>query len=211
MSTIFNEPHSTKPYEDGVHYGWATNAEWLDWCRKAWVGNDVRELARRVRCPTLVIHGDEDRRVPYAKGQAIHALVPGSKMLTIAGGGHVTAARDPVAFNRALSEFVGGAPRPTHLGARHVAPAPRAVHLQPHRPGPCAARPGHRARAAQAAAGSGDRLVHRRPRCAATSSAKANASTRSPGAWPTRAATSSRSPASTTCRPSSHCARWTRS
>ena len=110
MSTIFNEPHSTKPYEDGVHYGWATNAASLNWCRKAWVGNDVRELARRVSCPTLVIHGDEDRRVPYAKGRAIHALVPGSKMLTIAGGGHVTAARDPVAFNRALSEFIGGAP-----------------------------------------------------------------------------------------------------
>ncbi len=111
MNTIFSEAHSTKPYEDGVHYGWATNAEWLNWCRSAWLGNDVRDLARRVSCPTLVIHGDDDRRVPYAKGQAIHALVPGSKMLTVAGGGHVTAARDPVAFNRALREFIGGAAR----------------------------------------------------------------------------------------------------
>ncbi len=111
MGTIFSEPHSTKPYEDGVHFAWATSAEWLGWCRKAWTGNDVRALARRVACPTLVIHGDEDRRVPYAKGQDIHALVPGAKLLTIAGGGHVTAARDPVAFNRALVEFVGGVPR----------------------------------------------------------------------------------------------------
>ncbi|HEY6134796.1 MAG TPA: alpha/beta fold hydrolase [Rubrivivax sp.] len=111
MGTIFSEPHSTKPYEDGVHYGWATNAEWLGWCRNAWLGNDVREHARRVGCPTLVIHGDDDRRVPYAKGEAIHDLVPGSKLLTIGGGGHVTAARDPVVFNRALRDFVGGAPR----------------------------------------------------------------------------------------------------
>jgi len=111
MGTMFTEPHSTKPYEDGAHYAWATNAEWLNWCRNAWVGNDVRELARRVNCPTLVIHGDNDRRVPYAKGQQIHELVPGSKMLTIAGGGHVTAARDPAVFNRALHEFVAGAPR----------------------------------------------------------------------------------------------------
>lgn len=111
MGIIFNEPHSTKLYEDGVHYGWATSAEWLGWCRKAWVGNDVRDLARRLTCPTLVIHGDADLRVPYARGQAIHALVPGSKILTIAGGGHVTAARDPVVFNRALHEFIAGAPR----------------------------------------------------------------------------------------------------
>lgn len=111
MSTIFNEPHSTKPYEDGVHYAWATQADWLDWCRNAWMHQDVRGLARRVSCPTLVIHGDNDGRVPYAKGEEIHALVPGSRMLTVAGGGHVTAARDPVAFNRAVREFVGGAPR----------------------------------------------------------------------------------------------------
>lgn len=111
MGTIFSEPHSTKPYEDGVRYAWATNAEWLGWCRNAWLNNDVRELARRIDCPTLVIHGDDDRRVPYARGVAIHELVPGSKLLTIAGGGHVTAARDPVVFNRALREFVGGAPR----------------------------------------------------------------------------------------------------
>jgi pimeloyl-ACP methyl ester carboxylesterase/predicted glycosyltransferase len=111
MATIFNEPHSTKPYEDGVHYGWATNAEWLGWCRNAWVGNDVRELARRVTCPTLVIHGDDDRRIPYAKGQAIHELVPASKLLGIGGGGHVTAVRDPIVFNRALHDFIGGTPR----------------------------------------------------------------------------------------------------
>lgn len=111
MSTIFSEPHSTKPYEDGVHYAWATNAEWLGWCRNAWLGNDVRELARRITCPTLVIHGDDDRRVPYAIAEEIHALVPGSKLLTLAGGGHVPAARDPVLFNRAIREFVDGAPR----------------------------------------------------------------------------------------------------
>ncbi len=110
MGTIFSEPHSTKPYEDGAHYAFATNAEWLGWCRNAWRGLDVRALARRVACPTLVIHGDRDARVPHAKGEAIHALVPGAKLLTIGGGGHVTAVRDPVAFNRALRGFVEGAP-----------------------------------------------------------------------------------------------------
>lgn len=111
MSMIFTEPHSTKPFEDGVHYGWATDATVLNWCRQGWQGNDLREHARRVICPTLVIHGDGDRRVVYPRGREIHELVPGARLLTIGGGGHVTAARDPVVFNRALRDFVGGAPR----------------------------------------------------------------------------------------------------
>lgn len=110
MSCIFTEPHSTKAYEDGVRYGWATDREVIDWVRHAWLGLDLRDHARRVQCPTLVIHGDDDRRVPHAKGAEIHGLVPGARLLTIAGGGHVPMARDPVVFNRAVRDFVGGAP-----------------------------------------------------------------------------------------------------
>ena len=117
ISCIFSEPHSTKPYEDGVQYAWATRAPWLGWCRNAWLHNDVREFARRIACPTLVIHGDEDRRVPYAKGREIHDLVPGARLLTVGGGGHVTGVRDPVVLNRALREFVAGVP-PTRTWVR---------------------------------------------------------------------------------------------
>lgn len=108
MACIFSEPHSTKAYEDGVHYGWATDREVIQWVRQAWLGQDLRDHARRVACPTLVIHGDDDRRVPLVKGREIHELVPGAKLLTIGGGGHVTAVRDPVAFNRAVRDFVAG-------------------------------------------------------------------------------------------------------
>ena len=107
----FTEPHSTKPYEDAVRYGWASDGETVDWARNGWLGADVRELARRVKCPTLVIHGDKDRRVFHEKGQAIHELVPGARLLTIGEGGHLTSARDPVVFNRAVRDFVEGRPR----------------------------------------------------------------------------------------------------
>ncbi len=111
FSVCFTEPHSTKPFEDAVRYGWATSGEHVDWARSGWLGNDVRELARKVSCPTLVIHGDGDKRVPYAKGEEIHALVPGARLLTVGGGGHLTACRDPVLFNRSVRDFVAGAPR----------------------------------------------------------------------------------------------------
>ena len=111
FGTLFTEPHSTKQFEDGVRYGWASSGEVVDWARNGWLGNDVTELARRVKCPTLVIHGDGDQRVPYAKGEAVRDLVPGARMLTVGGGGHITAARDPVVFNHAVRDFVAGAPR----------------------------------------------------------------------------------------------------
>jgi len=111
FSRCFTEPHSTKPFEDGVRYGWASTAEVVGWCLDGWLGLDLREHARRVRCPTLVIHGDGDKRVPFAKGLEVHELVPGSRLVTIGAGGHLTAARDPVIFNHLVRDFVGAAPR----------------------------------------------------------------------------------------------------
>src|SRR5205823_578127 len=102
FSKCFTEPHSTKAFEDGVRYGWATTGAIMEKCRSGWLGCDVRGLARQVRCPTLVIHGDADKRVPHEYGKEIHQLVPGSRMLTIGGGGHLPSVRDPAIFNRSL-------------------------------------------------------------------------------------------------------------
>ena len=108
---VFSEPHSTKQYEDGVLYaGWASDGKTVAQGLAGWLGTDMREQARQVLCPTLVIHGDDDRRVPYADGERIAALVPGARLLTIGGGGHLMPARDPVAFCRAVRDFVGPGP-----------------------------------------------------------------------------------------------------
>ncbi|MGZ6029639.1 MAG: alpha/beta fold hydrolase, partial [Myxococcaceae bacterium] len=77
FSSVFTEPHSTKPFEDGVRYGWATTGPVLERARQGWRDNDVRELARSIRCPTLVIHGDGDKRAACRYGKEIHELVPG--------------------------------------------------------------------------------------------------------------------------------------
>ena len=111
FSIVFPEAHSTKPFEDSVRYGWAASGELVDWGRNGWLESDVTEHAKKVKCPTLVIHGDADKRVPIGKGQAIHDLVPGARMLTIAGGGHLPHARDPVLFNSAVCDFVAGTSR----------------------------------------------------------------------------------------------------
>ena len=111
---VFNEPHSTKPYEDGVlRHGGATEGPVVAMGLAGWIGTDVREQAKQVRCPTLVIHGDDDERVSYANGGADrgppHSAARGC--VTVGGGGHLMCARDPVAFARAVRDFV--APDPT--------------------------------------------------------------------------------------------------
>jgi pimeloyl-ACP methyl ester carboxylesterase/predicted glycosyltransferase len=113
FTIVFSEPHSTKPYEDSVvHSGWATDGETVAMGFAGWFGADMREQAKSIRCPTLVIHGDNDRRVPYAKGEEIARLVPGARLLTVGGGGHLMHARDPVAFSRAVRDFIGTTPKP---------------------------------------------------------------------------------------------------
>ena len=48
IGTIFSEPHSTKPYEDGVHYAWASSATWIE-CVPAGVAGQRRARAGRSR------------------------------------------------------------------------------------------------------------------------------------------------------------------
>ena len=104
---VFNEPHSTKPYEDGALFGGgATDGETVAMALTGWLGADAREKAKQVRCPTLVIHGDKDERVAIDRGEEVARLVPGATMLTVGGGGHLMCARDPVAFARIVRDFV---------------------------------------------------------------------------------------------------------
>ncbi|SDM39151.1 alpha/beta fold hydrolase [Polaromonas sp. JS666] len=111
FGAAFNEPHSTKPLEDAVvRNGWVSSGDTVAMGRTGWLGNDVRELAKGVRCPTLVIHGDNDRIAPLSQGETVASLVPGARMLKIEGGGHLLAGRDPIAFARAVRDFVGAAP-----------------------------------------------------------------------------------------------------
>lgn len=44
--------------------------------------------ARRVACPTLVVHGDRDGIVPLVHGQQVAAALPDARLVPVAGGGH---------------------------------------------------------------------------------------------------------------------------
>ncbi len=108
MSQVFTEPHSIKQREDGVGWGLETTAETLLLTAPAVAAvtaADAEATCRQVRCPVLVVHGDQDGIVPYETGAAL-ARWTGGRLVTIEGGGHASTLRDPVQVNLLIRDFV---------------------------------------------------------------------------------------------------------
>ena len=55
-----------------------------------------------VRVPTLIVVGEEDVATVPAKAEKIHALIPGSTLVRIAGAGHTSSVEQPAAVTAAL-------------------------------------------------------------------------------------------------------------
>jgi pimeloyl-ACP methyl ester carboxylesterase len=112
---IFSEPHSTKQIEDCVGWGLEMSAETLidshdalELCGL----ESFRDVCARVRCPVLVLHGDEDAVRPLAQGAAL-AEATGGTLVTLEGSGHGPHARDPVKVNLLIRDFVESLERRT--------------------------------------------------------------------------------------------------
>ena len=107
MSQVFTEPHSIKQREDGVSWGLETTAETLLRTVPAVAAvteAEAEATCRQLRCPVLIVHGDQDGIVPYETGVAL-ARWTGGRLVTIHGGGHGTAMRDPIQANLLIREF----------------------------------------------------------------------------------------------------------
>jgi pimeloyl-ACP methyl ester carboxylesterase/DNA-binding CsgD family transcriptional regulator len=70
---------------------------------------DVAELAPLVRVPTLVLHLDDDRVVPFEWGPRIASAIPGARFVQLHGRNHVLRPGEPAwgEFLRHLDDFVG--------------------------------------------------------------------------------------------------------
>jgi pimeloyl-ACP methyl ester carboxylesterase/predicted glycosyltransferase len=105
----FPEPHSTKQVEDMTGWAEEIGAEALILSAAANMAapSDRRsqlELARRVRCPVMVIHGKQDRVTHVANGRAL-AKATGGEMVELDDAGHLPHGRRPVPVNLALRDF----------------------------------------------------------------------------------------------------------
>ncbi len=134
ISNIFPEPHSTKQIEDGVAWANETSGPVLIKtveARGIAPKVDVTEpMYRRIRCPVLALHGDDDHIQPYERGKLVAELT-GGELVTFPGGGHSPLARFPAKCNAAINDFLERrlgipAPRPA---ARRTGREKRALYL----------------------------------------------------------------------------------
>jgi len=109
MRRVFNTSHSTKQLEDAIGWALETDARTLiasvlgDLAAPA-TRRDQLALARRARCPVLVISAPNDKITAHADAKAL-VKATGGELLRVPDGGHCPQARKPVGVNLALRAF----------------------------------------------------------------------------------------------------------
>ena len=129
FAKVLTEPHSTKAIEDTVAWGLETTGETLVLTGEAPAldAEQMRDLAKRVQCPVLVIHGSDDAIASTTRGNAL-AEHTGGRLVVFEGSGHAPHVRDPVRANLLIRDFACPAP-PAQRWARGRLRRKRALYI----------------------------------------------------------------------------------
>ncbi len=108
LNRVHSEPHSTKQHEDGVRWAADGDAEMLINTQETRVQQGVpvtEETYKAVTCPTLLIHGLDDKVTPYQGSERIAELT-GGELHLIPGAGHAPHGRIPAKINTLTRDFL---------------------------------------------------------------------------------------------------------
>ncbi|HSB42967.1 MAG TPA: alpha/beta fold hydrolase [Methylomirabilota bacterium] len=108
FTRFFPEPHSLKGIEDCFAWSSETTPEVLVESLRAIDGANVYDLLPGVQAPTLALHGTADKIVPHSHAEKLVAAIPGARLVSFEGAGHVLHGRHPVKVNRLIRDFVLG-------------------------------------------------------------------------------------------------------
>jgi pimeloyl-ACP methyl ester carboxylesterase len=64
---------------------------------------DVRQLAKQVTQPTLVLHAKDELRVPFEEGRLMAAMIPNARLVPLESKNHILLESEP-AWQRFLDE-----------------------------------------------------------------------------------------------------------
>jgi pimeloyl-ACP methyl ester carboxylesterase len=68
---------------------------------------DARPLLGQIRCPTLVLTGEDDHWSPPARHEEIAAAIPGAELVIIPKSGHMTTLERPREVTAAMRAWLG--------------------------------------------------------------------------------------------------------
>lgn len=95
-------PEVMQRIADTIH---ATPVEGYAGCGQAIAKLNFTEGLRTVRCPTLVIVGDQDTGTPIEMAREIHDAVEGSQLKVIASAAHLSNIEQAEAFSNIVEDF----------------------------------------------------------------------------------------------------------
>jgi len=72
------------------------------------VNQDLRNHLPLIRCPTLLVWGDEDRETPLYFGEIMEREIPKAKLFVFKGAGHFSYLERLDEFNKMVLEFLKG-------------------------------------------------------------------------------------------------------
>lgn len=67
---------------------------------------DVLDRLPEIKCPVLIMVGEDDHGTPPEMARQIHANLPGSELLVISSAAHLSNVEQPEVFNRKLLSFL---------------------------------------------------------------------------------------------------------
>lgn len=90
--------------EDELHWKRIRNALATDWAERHHV---TAGQAARITCPTLVVHGEEDRVEPATEAVGLVDRIPGAELVMVPGAGHMAQVDRPDVVGPAVAAFLG--------------------------------------------------------------------------------------------------------
>jgi 3-oxoadipate enol-lactonase len=75
-------------------------------CCQAIMKLDMTDRIGAIRCPTIVIVGDQDVGTPVAMSETIHKTIAGSQLVVLKDASHLSNLEQTEAFNAALDRFL---------------------------------------------------------------------------------------------------------
>jgi pimeloyl-ACP methyl ester carboxylesterase len=93
IARFVENPPSRKPFS---HQLWAA------------IGHDCHDRLAEIRTSTLILTGEQDVLIPPENSEALHAAIPGSRLATLPGAGHVFFIEEPKKTANILKEHLLG-------------------------------------------------------------------------------------------------------